>query len=154
MNEYILNGSYNSHMWGKMLYVWFASRQAPRWQMYEYEQMASVSRFIDQVKWANSIFFDGGETLALVKQLRELGDWTQYLKDKTIVAVSAGISALMTVSFNTDHFIEVDGLGLLPFASVVHYRDNMQWMVRFLKTRHPDLPVITVPDRTYTVIHH
>ena len=152
-NEYVLNGNYQ-HMWGNMLHCSFAMTTPYNIKLFKNEQQADLHRFIRQVEWANSIFFEGGETLLLLQRLRLAGDWFTGLQDKTIVAVSAGISAIMTASFNVDHKFIVKGLGLLPFTSVVHYWNDMEWMIHELKREYPSLPALAIPDGSFTIIHY
>ena len=87
-------------------------------------KIASPDSFIEECKWADVIFFSGGRTKRLMEVLEMYPDLTDVLKGKIIGGDSAGANVWghLFYSKNTNEIGE--GLKILPFKIVVHYRDG------------------------------
>lgn len=158
MTIFILNGSIQDTEGYNTLLVPFALDQEERAQLY-IDTMASdlvvalPGLFIQQVEWADAIFFCGGDAFRLVNWLRQIGnEWIQLAANKLIVGVSAGVSALTTVSFNTDRLCLLHGMGLLNYKSIVHWDSSLLSGWTQLRQSPPDLPILLLPDNLRIVM--
>ena len=95
--------------------------------------LAKPDKFIEQVKWADSIYIRGGENKPLFNELRKHKDWEKELNNKTLAGTSAGAHAISKYYYGLDgRDVIKEGLGLLPVNVVVHYRSdynapNIDW---------------------------
>ena len=114
-------------------------------------QLANPANFIKQLRACQVLILEGGDTPTLIRRLNHTPDWWKEMEGKTICAFSAGISALMARSFNVDHHQILDGLGILPYQSIVHYSPDMDWMVDRL-AEDCRLPVLCFDERSSIII--
>lgn len=109
-------------------------------------RMAHPDFFIEQIEWCDVMYLNGGETILLLEALHRIEGWREALKNKTICAYSAGVSALAKYSYNVDHYVLVKGTGVLPFNTIVHYTHAKQWMADILTRRFPEFPLLLIGD--------
>jgi len=87
-------------------------------------QVADEDNLIDQIKWANVLYFcgssGGGATLRLLDTMRKFDNLKELFDDKTIAGESAGTNCLTVLCYSKSGGI-VNGLGLVPMKSIVHY---------------------------------
>jgi hypothetical protein len=115
-------------------------------------EQADISVFPYQVEMCDALVIRGGDTPTLIHALNSIDGWREVLDNKLIYAFSAGISALMQYSYNQDHGRIIQGLGLIPMQSIVHYtnRDFAKKMALYVS--HPKIPILTIRDsETYTI---
>jgi peptidase E len=90
--------------------------------------LAQPDNFIDQVKWADAIYIKGGETEALLNELKKQKGWEKELDNKTLAGTSAGADAIAKYYYDIDNLDDKGlikkGLGLLPIKVITHYRSN------------------------------
>jgi len=122
-------------------------------------ELAQPEKFIDQVKWANAIYFCGGRTSQLKKILAESPGWERELEGKTIAGTSAGANMIAKYYYGLDGLRIGKGLGLLPIKVLVHYRSdynapNIDWNKTYaeLKNHKEDLPLLTLAEGQFEVI--
>jgi peptidase E len=63
-------------------------------------KIALSDSFIEECKWADVIFFSGGQTMRLMEALKVYSGLTDVLKDKIIGGDSAGANALGELFFS------------------------------------------------------
>ncbi len=107
------------------LFGWMAGFPALRWGRPSLD-------FLVNLQGADLVVLPGGNTPTLIHYLQKAGLTREHLRDKTVLAVSAGVGALTAKSFNVDHGCVIHGLGILPLASIVHYQslvagDEFDW---------------------------
>lgn len=122
-------------------------------------QQADPKIFLEQVKWANVVYFRGGMTSLLIESLRQMKGWERLLERKTIVGNSAGANALCTSSYGLHKLVVQEGIGLLPLKVLCHFRSdynapNVDWEVALdqLKKSQPKLPTRTLTEDQFEVI--
>ena len=112
-------------------------------------KLARVERFTEQVEACDILVLCGGDSPTLINTLKGIDGWREVLHNKVIVAYSAGVSALMQYSYNLDHHRIVEGLGIIPMQSIVHWRPTLWACHQALMLAHPDIPIVTVNDGEY-----
>lgn len=108
--------------------------------------VAEFHNFSKSFKEHEHVVFHGGDTPTLLEYLRYDQTWLNYLEGKTLWGFSAGVSAMAYRSFNVDHKRIITGMALIPYQTIVHYNDSMEYMVNSLY-QSCGLPVLAVPDR-------
>ncbi len=106
--------------------------------------IADPSNFVEQLQKCTVLALHGGDTPTLINTLNTIEGWQEHLVNKKVFATSAGISALMKWSFNVDHMFILQGLGILPFKSIVHYNDGMRGLANllYLHPKSKDVPML------------
>mgnify|MGYP001608145618 CR=1 FL=1 len=94
---------------------------------------------------ADALYFPPGDSPALIEGLKAIKLTAKDVEGKLVLAYSAGVSALTTHSFNFDHIHLVDGLGIIPFCSIVHYTPAKDWAADYLCLKF-GLDVLKVDD--------
>lgn len=86
--------------------------------------VATREHFLDEVKLADAIFFNGGSTSKLMREIEPFRDLKSLMGGKTIVGSSAG--AYMMAKYGASHTEEVvrEGLGLVPVRLICHYQSS------------------------------
>lgn len=140
---FILNGTLNDCKGNTLLIPWASFDRYSAFSKYRMSlsnmQGAVHGRLVNQLNWAQSVFIGGGDTPRLVWMLnREEPEWREQIKTKTVVAQSAGISALMCYSFNYDHMCIIKGTGILPYNSIVHFTEAKLHGVKMLEHFAPE----------------
>lgn len=86
--------------------------------------LADETRFCEQVKEADVVYFKGGETLDLQKALQVNPGWEKFISEKTVAGTSAGAEILAALSYNLDHDRLIAGYGLVPVKVLPHYESD------------------------------
>lgn len=85
--------------------------------------MALPNKFIEQCKWADAIYIHGGDDHLIQYWLRKF-EVPKIWKDKVVAVSSASMDALATSFWTIDWRELMDGLGVLPIKTIVHYKSN------------------------------
>lgn len=87
-------------------------------------EQADTENFISQLRKAQAVYFNGGDTNILLRSLSRYSNLINLFKGKTIAGSSAGAYAL--VSYGTAHSEEHvrKGLGALPVRVICHYKSQ------------------------------
>ncbi len=109
--------------------------------------------FKEQIKKSDVIYVRGGSSEMIISAFRPIKDeLINLLKDKVYAGSSAGVMVLshLTASHVTDWR---EGLGLLPFNSIVHWSPDLQEGLDSFKLNHLDNPYeyILLPETEFTV---
>ena len=86
-------------------------------------KVASKDNFIEDLRWADAIYFRGGETIRLLEQVKKYPDFKEELfKKKLVAGSSAGVYFLSNYAYSTSKDIIYTGLGILSIKSNCHYQ--------------------------------
>lgn len=109
--------------------------------------------FVEQIKWADHVYFGPGDTVRGIAVLKSIQGWQEVLRGKNVYCISAGVGMLAHASYNQDQHRIIPGTGFLPFKTIVHYSDYVdRWKANLLRKTQPDLPVLMVRDAViYTI---
>lgn len=129
-------------------------------------QLADGDSFLDQIEWADVIYFHGGTTDVLTEAMKAYS--TEKLRslfmDKIVIGSSAGTNFLVSVNHSLKSGQVREGSGLLPLAAIVHYAvtqfdektysfEDWQQIVRRVKERASEgIPVLLLPEGIFTAI--
>lgn len=122
-------------------------------------ELADPTRFVEQVKNTDVLYFRGGRTKTLIEALKDAKDWEKELTDKTVAGSSAGVNFLARYYYSLDDLEIREGLGVLPMKALVHYKSdynapNIDWENAYqeLKDFGEDLPILAIPEGKFEVI--
>jgi len=87
-------------------------------------KIATNETFIQDCNWANIIYFHGGRTARLMQVLGKYKNLKDVFCDKIIAGDSAGVNALGQIFFSPASKVIGEGLRILPFKTVVHYKEG------------------------------
>ena len=117
---------------------------------------ASLESFVKNVKQADAIYFHGGNTPTLLKDLKDFSDLELLFSQKTVAGSSAG--AYMLAKYGTAHTGESvrQGLGMVNKKLVCHFQSPdmhpTESSFEELKQIAPELETIYLKDCEWQVI--
>lgn len=121
-------------------------------------RMASPGEFLEQVAWADVVYFRGGTTKKLLDELKKQAGWEKIIQGKTIAGTSAGANILGKYYCALDKPEVEEGLGLLPVKVIVHYRSdynapNIDWdkSYQLLQSVEEELPILALGEGQFEV---
>jgi peptidase E len=123
--------------------------------------LADPLKFIEQIRAADVIFFQGGYPVPLMKLLAESGDWIAELKGKTVAGTSAGAEIISKYYYICKTMRTGNGFGLLPIKFIPHWYSeldeyaNINWKnaLQELKDYQEDLPIYTLAEGEFKVFN-
>jgi len=83
--------------------------------------LANEEDFLEQIRKNDLIYFSGGDTVDLVSVLDKIKGWQEKLKNKNIMASSAGTDIFSKYSYDIELFKLTENYGLVPLKTIVHY---------------------------------
>lgn len=85
-------------------------------------RVASKTDFIEELRWADAVYFRGGETNLLLDQIRKYPNFEEELLKKNIVTgSSAGVYFLANGSYSSSRDVLYRGLGILSIKVNCHH---------------------------------
>ncbi len=88
-------------------------------------EIASKEKFMEQLKFADTVYFRGGDTDMLLAQVQKYPNFKEELLRKFIVAgSSAGVYFLANYGYSTSRDVIYKGLGVLPIKVNCHYNEG------------------------------
>jgi len=87
-------------------------------------KVTSKETFLEDCAWADVIYLHGGYTTKIMEALKKYQNLGQVFSGKIIAGDSAGVNALGQVFFSHNSNMAGEGLKILPFKVVVHYKDG------------------------------
>ena len=121
--------------------------------------LAKEFGFVDQIKFADLLYFVGGDTARLIRGLERNPGWKKALESKTVMGSSAGADLLSTYNYDLEYFKCSSGSGLVPVKTIVHYEsDNytppIGWRNAYkeIKKYKEDLPIWALHEGEYKTI--
>jgi len=88
-------------------------------------EAADKKRFRGQIKKADVIILQGGDTLKLLKALKKFRGFTKAIKGKIVVGSSAGAYVLSAYFYGNSTDAVYQGLGIVPFRTRCHYKGEI-----------------------------
>jgi hypothetical protein len=83
--------------------------------------IASEAAFLNQIREADVIYLHGGDDDLLIGKLKNYPTLAASFKNKIVIGSSAGAISLAKKSWSCDSRTIVDGLGLVPTNTIVHF---------------------------------
>jgi len=121
-------------------------------------QLAKLNTFLEQVRWADVIYFRGDSSEELVKSLQQYSDWTQRIQNKTVAGTSAGADALSKYYYGLDNLEIRNGLDLLHVKMIPHFKSDYHgWEFDWdkaeaeLKMYKENLPLVALREGEFKV---
>ncbi|MEK7619432.1 MAG: hypothetical protein AAB416_04350 [Patescibacteria group bacterium] len=104
--------------------------------------MAREEVFIEQMQWADIIYFHGGRSEKLLQVLKKYPDFAHHFRGKIIGADSAGANALSSVFFSKTIGIG-EGFGIIPTKIICHFKNEQR---AILDQVRPELPLLCLSE--------
>lgn len=117
-------------------------------------KIASFENFIEEITWADVIFFKGGDGPLLTEKLSQFPDLEKKLTNKSIGAMSAGVNALSQSYYSRRGQKVFNGVGVLKAKVFTHYEEDLELELHDLEIWGEDLEVITIPEGEHLVIEY
>ena len=121
-------------------------------------ELATPTRFIEQLRLTNAIYFRGGNPLLLINTLKGIPGWQKELGGKTVAGSSAGADIIAKYYYHLDELQLRDGLGILPLKVLVHYESDynaprIDWnkVCTELKNYKENLPLLTLAEGQFEI---
>jgi peptidase E len=90
-------------------------------------KIASYKNFINEIRWADVVYFRGGDAFRLLGVVGQYPDFEKELLKKMVVAgSSAGVYFLSKYAFSRSREIIYKGLGILPIKTNCHYSEEKE----------------------------
>ncbi len=115
--------------------------------------LAEKDKFSEQVKDADIVYFDGGDTDKLIGELSLMKNFEKLLDGKVIGGLSAGVYCLAKYYYGNDIRKIGKGLGILPIKAYCHFEAKDIDVVKKLTTYNEELPVFVLPNYKWVVIY-
>lgn len=119
--------------------------------------MATEENFLKELKNADAIFFNGGNTHKLISTLQNYPNLKQIIEGKTVAGSSAGAYALATYGSAHSEKTLRKGLGLVPVRIICHYESPKlppsKESLEFIKNTRPDLELVYLKDYEWKVLN-
>jgi len=118
---------------------------------------ATEENFIEELKWADSVYFRGGETELLLERLSKHKGWEILLEGKTIAGSSAGAYMLSKYYYDIESLNIKGGLGLTDTKVIVHFQSpnyKVEWKkaINELKDYKESLPIYALSEGEFKII--
>ena len=117
-----------------------------------YIELASREEFLEQLKWTDVVFINGGFQGFLKDSLEEIENLPQVFENKIVVGISAGANILSKYYYSQGAEDIKEGIGLLPIKVFCHYSDGCTSELSKLEEYKESLPVYKIPEEKYVVI--
>ncbi len=122
-------------------------------------ELSDPARFAEQLRKTDAVYFRGGRTRKLIETLEGSPGWEKELAGKTVAGSSAGVNFLARYYYSLDDKEVCEGLGVLPFKALVHYKSDygapdIDWDQAYaeLKERGDDLPILALPEGRFEIL--
>jgi len=107
---------------------------------------------LKQLLKADVVYVRGGNTLPLLKKIKQLPNFKELLKDKTYAGSSAGMYLVSKYYFSNDRNIIEEGLGILPIKAFAHWDESKQDIIDQLDIYKEKLPIYKVREGEFITI--
>jgi Peptidase family S51 len=123
-------------------------------------RLAGEENFLEEIAWADSIYFRGGETELLLHRLAVCPEWRTVLEDKIVAGSSAGAYMLAKNFYTITPPYEVQsGLGLVNANVVVHWQAGGEYAgapweqaEQALTVQFPEIPLYKLKEGEFVVL--
>lgn len=110
--------------------------------------VADVENFENEVKKADVIYLQGGDTLKIKQSLHGF-DLQKLFEGKVVMGNSAGVYVLAKYYYDNDYKKIDDGLAVLSIKAVCHYTEDIEDKLEELKQHNENLRVVVLPEGEY-----
>ncbi len=110
---------------------------------------ATEENFLEQVKSADVIYFQGGSSSKLLSVLKKYPNLKDSLQGKIVGGDSGGGNVLCKFFYSPKTDTVNEGLGILPVKMIPHFKEEYR---NKLDSVSPDLDTVLLPEYTYKVI--
>lgn len=125
--------------------------------------LASVADFVSQAALHDALFIYGGRNSRMKHAFSRVDVSVVFPTFKAVLGSSAGAIFLADVSWSCDEREMLDGSGLLPVKTIVHYqserydqdpRGPIDWQKAYQECEHygKELPIHALREASYTVV--
>ena len=133
--------------------VWLSSN--PEGKKFNFV-FAERDKFVDQLKFADAVYFHGGETEKLLEMVKSIPGFEEILEGKTVAGSSAGAQIFSTYFTRSNTGDIQTGLGMLPIKLVCHYMSpdfnvGDEATRRLEKECPPELELVLLRDTEWRV---
>ena len=87
-------------------------------------QIAAKDKFIQQLSWADVVYFGGGTTIKLLEELKGFPDLKTHFEGKVIAGESAGANFLATLCYSKSGGGIIKCFGILPIFVYPHFEKD------------------------------
>ena len=108
--------------------------------------------FAKQVKWADIVDIQGGNTLLLCKNIKKVKNLNKIIKDKIVAGSSAGANIIAKYYYSNDRKKIENGLSILPIKVFAHYSKKMISEFNNLKKYKEKLKIYSIPETEFVII--
>ncbi|QQR50561.1 Type 1 glutamine amidotransferase-like domain-containing protein [Candidatus Nomurabacteria bacterium] len=122
---------------------------ANKWQKWIYFNVAREESFIEQLRLADIVYFQGGKTLKLLEALKKFPTLKEMLQGKIVAGESAGANVLTSAFYSPSAGSSFEGLAFLPIKLIPHYTQEYEGKLDNLK---PDLETLLLRVYEHKVI--
>lgn len=120
-------------------------------------EKASRENFEKQIKQADLVFLQGGDTNLTLDKMKQYTDLEKLFRGKTVAGSSAGAYALAVIGASHSETHMREGLGILPIRLVCHYKSNdlppSQTSLEEVEEAHKDLELVLLGDCEHRVFY-
>ena len=121
---------------------------------------ANENELVSQIKDADILNINGGDTTDLIAGLKKNPGWQNALTNKVVMGSSAGCDILSKYNYDIETFkcTRIEGSGLVPVKTIVHFESEeyklpISWQeaVQKLKDFKENLPIWLLREGEYKV---
>lgn len=131
-------------------------------QSIEYH-VASPDSLLEDIAWADVVYFHGGNTLKLTTAMKVYADVEESFEGKIIIGSSAGSNFLSGTYYSPSRDVIEKGSGIVDFAVIAHYGaagdgdvllDHAGWqdIINRTKSASPGEQILLITEGTFVVI--
>ncbi|MEI6660043.1 MAG: Type 1 glutamine amidotransferase-like domain-containing protein [bacterium] len=118
---------------------------------------STEENFIEELKWADAIYFRGGDIEVLMERLSRYKGWEDLLEEKSVAGSSAGAYMLSKYYYDIETLNIKKGLGLTNTKVIVHFRApeySAEWdkALHELKNHEEDLPTYALAESEFKIV--
>jgi peptidase E len=113
-------------------------------------EVANEENFVEQMKSADVIYFQGGKTLRLLEVLKKFPNLESLLQGKVVAGDSAGANVFGKLFYSPSANGVFEGLGILPLKIIPHYEEEYKDV---FKDQGEDLEPLYLREYEYKVFN-
>jgi len=122
-----------------------------KWQDNLVIKVANEEDFVEQIKSADVVYFQGGKTLKLLEILKKFPNLELLLHSKIVAGDSAGANVFGKLFFSPSANGVFEGLGIFPFKIIPHYKEEYKNI--FDDISDPNLENLFLKEYEYKVFY-
>lgn len=113
-------------------------------------EVATIDSFLDQIKIADVVYFQGGNTQKLLQTLSAFPNLKEYLANNKIIAGDSAGAKVLCAYFYSPRTKKIDeGLSVIPLKIIPHYKEEYSDVFKDIR---PDLENVFLKEYEFRVI--